>query len=122
MMARGLKGSINRPDTDAQDQPSSNPYFRLATRGRPIQMGQKRTSMGAIDAYAGPPRSSLDSATMNSPDETEPCEFRLSHWPRLWPPLAVSDLRMHDFVPPTLKEPRREQHNTRAGTQSRIKH
>ena len=34
-----LKGSINRPDTEAQDQPSPNHYFRLATRGRSIQMG-----------------------------------------------------------------------------------
>ena len=40
MMARSLKGSINRPDTEAQDQPSPNHHFRLATRGRSIQMGQ----------------------------------------------------------------------------------
>ena len=39
MMARSLKGSINRPDTEAQDQPSPNHHFRLATRGRSIQMG-----------------------------------------------------------------------------------
>ena len=43
MMARSLKGSINRPDTEAQDQPSPNHHFRLATRGRSIQMGQKAT-------------------------------------------------------------------------------
>ena len=40
MMARSLKGSINRPDTEAQDQPSPNHHFRLATRGRSIQKGQ----------------------------------------------------------------------------------
>ena len=39
MMARSLKGSINRPDTEAQDQPSPNHHFRLATRGRSIQKG-----------------------------------------------------------------------------------
>jgi len=38
-----LKGSINRPDTEAQDQHSPNYHFRLATRGRSIQMGQKET-------------------------------------------------------------------------------
>jgi hypothetical protein len=38
-----LNGSINRPDTEAQDQPSPNHHFRLATRGRSIQMGHKRT-------------------------------------------------------------------------------
>ena len=43
MMARSLKGSINRPDTEAQDQPSPNHHFRLATRGRSIQMGQLQT-------------------------------------------------------------------------------
>ena len=41
MMARG-SGSINRPDTEAQDQPSPDHHFRLATRGRSIQKGQKR--------------------------------------------------------------------------------
>ena len=43
MMARSLEGSINRPDTEAQDQPSPNHHFRLATRGRSIQKGQTRT-------------------------------------------------------------------------------
>jgi hypothetical protein len=40
MMARS-SGSINGPDTEAQDQLSPNHHFRLATRGRSIQMGQK---------------------------------------------------------------------------------
>ena len=30
------------PDTDAQDQPPPFVHFRLATHGRPIQMGQSR--------------------------------------------------------------------------------
>ena len=43
MMARS-SGSINRPDTEAQDQPSPNHHFRLATRGRSIQMGHVWTA------------------------------------------------------------------------------
>ena len=43
MMARSLKAPINRPDTEAQDQPSLNHRFRLATRGRSIQSGHKQT-------------------------------------------------------------------------------
>jgi hypothetical protein len=42
MMARS-SDSINRPDTEAQDQLSPNHHFRLATRGRSIQMGQQPT-------------------------------------------------------------------------------
>ena len=38
-----LKGSVHRPDTEAHDQPSPNHHFRLATRGRSIQMGQEPT-------------------------------------------------------------------------------
>ena len=39
MVARS-SGSINRPDTEAQDQPSPNHHFRLATRGRSTRLGQ----------------------------------------------------------------------------------
>jgi hypothetical protein len=34
-----LQGSINRPDTEALDQPSPTHHFRLATHGRSIQKG-----------------------------------------------------------------------------------
>ena len=38
-----LKGSINRLDTEAQDQLLQIITFRLATRGRSIQMGHERS-------------------------------------------------------------------------------
>src|SRR6516225_3636155 len=38
----GTQRSVQGPDTDAQDQLSPDRHFRLATRGRSIQMGQKR--------------------------------------------------------------------------------
>src|SRR5271165_5866828 len=40
-----LERSINGPDTEAQDQPSSNQHFRLATRGRSIQKGHDTISL-----------------------------------------------------------------------------
>ena len=49
-----LKVSINRPDTEAQDQPSPNHHFRLATRGRSIQMGQQRTLARCKIRLSGP--------------------------------------------------------------------
>ena len=39
----GTQRSVQGPDTDAQDQLSPDRHFRLATRGRSIQMGQIRT-------------------------------------------------------------------------------
>ena len=53
MMARSLKGSNNRPDTEAQDQPSPNHHFRLATRGRSIQKGQQWTLEAQQEARSG---------------------------------------------------------------------
>jgi hypothetical protein len=40
MMARSSMAPSNRPDTEAQDQLLQIKHFRLATRGRSIQMGQ----------------------------------------------------------------------------------
>ena len=62
MMARSLKGSINRPDTEAQDQPSPNHHFRLATRGRSIQKGHNLTfAYAAVTKRRNvPARRSLD--------------------------------------------------------------
>jgi hypothetical protein len=42
MMAKEHKRSFG-PDTEAQDQSSPDRHFRLATRGRSIQMGHNRT-------------------------------------------------------------------------------
>ena len=52
-----LKGSINRPDTEALDQPSPNHHFRLATRGRSIQLGHELPRHFTGSAAEIPPES-----------------------------------------------------------------
>src|SRR3974390_868864 len=58
MMARN-KRSIQGPDTEAQDPRPPDRHFRLATRGRSIQMGQIQTFRPhqASNRLDGSPRS-----------------------------------------------------------------
>src|SRR6516165_8880420 len=60
MMARGTKGSKQRPDTLMQDRTSPTRRSLLATHGRTIHLGQKQTSRPAWTLSALPPKADIE--------------------------------------------------------------
>ena|SRR6516162_11219865 len=60
MMAKGTKGSKQRPDTLMQDRTSPTRRSLLATHGRTIHLGQKQTSRPAWTLSALPPKADIE--------------------------------------------------------------